>query len=67
MARIYNVFEKNMAGGAVSGGVLVRANTQAQAIGHVVRNRYGAEVADQETLVRLLADGVKVEECGDSE
>lgn len=64
MARIYNVFEVRE-GGARSTGVLVRANTQAQAIGHVVRNAYEAEVANQETLVRMLGDGAKVQEAGE--
>lgn len=39
---------------------LVRAPNPAQAIRHVTANRYSAEVADQETLLRLLGDGVSV-------
>lgn len=41
---------------------LVRAGNPAQAIRHVVRGRFSAEVAGQATLVRLVAAGVGVEE-----
>ncbi len=40
---------------------LVKASSQAQAVGHVVRNAYEAEVAEQDTLVQLVGEGVKVE------
>ena len=40
---------------------LVRASSQAQAVGHVVKNAYEAEVAEQDTLVTLVEEGVKVE------
>lgn len=40
---------------------LVRASSQAQAVGHVVRSRYSAKVAKQDDLETLLGEGVKVE------
>lgn len=40
---------------------LVKAASQAQSIGHVVSNAYTASVAEQDTLVTLLGEGVKVE------
>lgn len=43
---------------------LVDAANQAQAIGHVVRNTYTAEVAEQRELVELVGKGVKVEKAG---
>lgn len=46
---------------------LVRAPNAAQAIRHVVRGLFKAEVATQTQLVDLLTAGVKVEEAGDSE
>lgn len=44
---------------------LVKASTQAQAIGFVVRNTFKAEVASQDDLIALLGNGVKVEDAGD--
>lgn len=44
---------------------LVKASSQAQAIHHVVANRYTAEVATQEGLVGALGSGLKVEEAGE--
>jgi hypothetical protein len=43
---------------------LVKASSQAQAVGHVVRSAYEAEVAEQDTLVALVGEGVKVESAG---
>ena len=43
---------------------LVRAQSQAQAIRHVVKETYRAAVAGQETIVELLTSGVKVEDAG---
>jgi hypothetical protein len=43
---------------------LVKASSQAQAVGHVVRNAYEAEVAEQDILVELASAGVKVELAG---
>lgn len=43
---------------------LVKAASQSQAVGHVVRNAYEAEVAEQEILVELVAGGTKVETAG---
>ena len=48
----------------VGGDRLVRAGSHAQAVGHVVRGTYRAEVAGQDELVQLLAVGAKVEEAG---
>lgn len=44
---------------------LVRANNQSQAIRHVVRGLFKAEVATQAQLVDLLTAGVKVEDAKD--
>lgn len=41
---------------------LVQATSQAQAIGHVVRNQYSATVATQADLIDLLP-GTKVEKA----
>ena len=46
---------------------LVRAPNKAQAINHVARDTITAEVASQNILVDLTADGVKVEESGADE
>jgi len=46
---------------------LVRASSQAQAIGYVVRNKYKAAVASQTDLIELLSQGVKVEEATEEE
>lgn len=43
---------------------LVRAQSQAQAIRHVVKETYRAAVAGQETIVELLTSGVKVQDAG---
>lgn len=42
---------------------LVRARSQSEAIRHVTANRFEAIVADQDHLVRLLGDGIKVEDA----
>ena len=42
---------------------LVRASTQAQAIRHVVKDRFEVTVADQETLVFMMSGGAKVEDA----
>lgn len=62
--RIYVVREQGATG---AGRHLVEAATQAQAIGHVVRGKYTAEVAEQGELVELVSKGVKVEKAGASE
>lgn len=56
-SRIYAVFED---GEAKS---LVRARSQAEAIRHCTANRFEAIVADQDHLVRLLGDGIKVDDA----
>jgi hypothetical protein len=56
-SRIYVVHED---GEAKS---LVRARSQSEAIRHVTANRFEAIVADQDHLVRLIGDGIKVEEA----
>ncbi len=43
---------------------LVRAISQAQAIGHVVKGNYDCHVAGQEDLVAMMAAGVLVETAG---
>lgn len=42
---------------------LVRASTPAQAIRHVVRLKFKAEVADQEELVTALKNNAQVEDA----
>lgn len=44
---------------------LVKAANQAQAIRHVTKPLYKAEVASQEALVAALSKGTKVEEAKD--
>ena len=39
---------------------LVRACSQAQAVGHVVRERFNVRVASQDDLVAAIASGVSV-------
>lgn len=56
-SRIY-VVEEN--GEAIA---LVRARNRSEAIRHSVANRFGAEVADQDDLVRLVGDGMAVEDA----
>jgi len=55
--RIYRVSMQADAGGPE---VLVRASSQAQAIGFVARHTYSVAVASQSDLVRLLSAGQKV-------
>lgn len=57
--RIYHVTDSTEGGGEH----LVRASTPAAAIHHVVRNRYRANVAAQDTIVDLLGAGQKVEDA----
>lgn len=56
--RIYSVFDSEV-------GVthLVRAATKSQAVNHVVRARFEANVATQSELVALIAEGVAVEDA----
>jgi hypothetical protein len=52
----------------VSGGAaprLVKAVSQAAAIGHVVKSAYKATVATQDDLIAALGAGAKVELAGD--
>lgn len=63
--RIYLVAKA--AGTGDEQGHLVRAATQAQAVRHVVRNTYQAEVATQEQLVDLMTAGAKVEDAGEEQ
>ena len=44
---------------------LVRATNPAQAIRHVVRDRFTADVASQDDLVELVGHGLKVQTAGD--
>lgn len=58
-ARIYTVTDTS----SEEAPRLVRAISRAHAIKHVTRP-FRAEVASQDTLVRLLGDGVEVENAG---
>lgn len=42
---------------------LVRAINPAQAIRHVVRKKFSADVATQDALIRVLSSGATVEEA----
>jgi len=44
---------------------LVRARDRSQAIAHVVGTRFVADVANQDSLVSLTAEGVKVQTAGE--
>jgi hypothetical protein len=44
---------------------LVRAVSQAQAVAHVVGERFEASVADQEDLVKYMGLGAQVENAGE--
>lgn len=57
--RIYQVVNK-----ATGATHLVRATSRAQAVGHVSRNSFIVDVADQEVLVKCLNGGVLVEDAG---
>lgn len=53
---------------AVRGGEefrLVKASTKQAALRHVAASRYAIDVADQETLVEAIQDGVTVETAGE--
>jgi len=57
--RVYVIHED---GKAVA---LVRAGTQAQAIRHIVGDRFEAVPADQDALIKHLGDGKKVQTAGE--
>ena len=59
--RVYLVRESNE---VIS---LVRARTASEAIRHAIANRFSAEVASQDDLIRLVGDGMKVETAGETE
>jgi hypothetical protein len=40
---------------------LVRARSRARAIRHCIANRFGAHIASQDDLIRMLGEGMKVE------
>lgn len=46
---------------------LVRAATPAQAVRHVTTGLFDVNVASQEDLVRLLSDGIKLEQTAAEE
>ena len=46
---------------------LIRAANQAQAVGFAARSRFDVEVASQDDLVSLVANGHAVEEAGKQE
>ena len=58
--RIYAVYHG-------STGRLVRAKTRAQALSHVAQSTFNIGVANQEELVTLLGQGVKVESVRDAD
>jgi hypothetical protein len=60
--RIYRVTESSLTEDAAVLH-LVRAQSAAQAIRHVVSPRFSAEVASQDDLVTLLSKGAKVREA----
>ncbi len=63
VTRIYVVTETDENEGTVPGKKLVRAGNPAQAIRHVTKGRFTAEVADQDTLVACISAGTKVEDA----
>lgn len=60
--RIYRVSEVN--GEGIERESLVTAASQAQAISHVVKGRFAAEVASPKDVARLVGAGVAVVEAG---
>ena len=50
-----------------TGSRLVRAANRAQAIAHVARDIIKADVATQDDLIALVAEGVKVEAASEQE
>lgn len=56
--RIYLVEDTN-----IGAKTLVRANTQAQAVRHVTKERFEVTVADQETIVFMVGNGSRVEDA----
>lgn len=62
--RIYVVSEMDESGNTV-GEDLVRAGNQAQAVRHVAADRFIANVATQDDLVRLLAAGKSVSKASE--
>lgn len=57
--RIYEVCNK-----ATGVSRLVRAGSRAQAVGHVARNSFDVQVADQESIVKLVGEeSVPVEDA----
>ena len=65
--RVYLVSEFRSSLESVGTVHLVRAVTPAQAIRHVARNRYQAEVAGQDELIQYVSAGVKVQTAGEDE
>lgn len=59
VVRIYSVRHQ----GAVV--ALVRASSPAQAVRHIVSKAYDAAVADVETVVRVLKQGIDVQDAGE--
>jgi hypothetical protein len=44
---------------------LVKAPNQARALAHVIKDELSVDFAEQDDLIHLLGDGVKVEQSGD--
>lgn len=59
LQRIYVVHHKHS-----KASKLIRATNQSQAVRHVTEDEYDCRVAQQDDLVRLVAEGVKVENAG---
>lgn len=62
--RIYVV---NDTGAGAATTFLVNAGSASQAIRHVVKDRYTAEVVKTHQLAKLIVAGVKVQEAGSDE
>lgn len=64
--RIYVVTE-GTSDGTKQGEFMVKASSQAQAVAHVVKGRFSAEVASTDDVVRLMGAGATVQDTGGSD
>lgn len=62
--RIYEVSSVKL---SADPAYLVRASNASQAIRFIAQREWNVEVATQDRLVKLLGDGVKVQEAGSDE
>lgn len=58
MSRIYNIYDNE-----TKSSFLVRADSQHQAVRHVVKNRFAVTVASQDDLISLIARGIVVQDA----